>query len=1757
MKRAFLNILLITMMLIGNVSTAAAASANKISSTMPQSPLASGPIVVSSVNFNDSTPGTWTQSGNPTLAYVSDGQGGQALSITRAADYEGIQSPTGLLAADIQYTFSMRAMLAAGGPASTDIRFVVKPNYNWVANTTINATGWTTITGTYTLPAGVDPATSQVYIGSTDQTGPYTILIDDILITHPPLPIVVSSVNFNDSTPGTWTQSGNPTLAYVSDGQGGQALSITRAADYEGIQSPTGLLAADIQYTFSMRAMLAAGGPASTDIRFVVKPNYNWVANTTINATGWTTITGTYTLPAGVDPATTQVYIGSTDQTGPYTILIDDILITHPPLPITISSVNFNDSTPGTWTQSGNPTLAYISDGQGGQALSITRAADYEGIQSPSALLEASVEYTFSMRAMLAAGGPATTDIRFVVKPNYNWVANTTINATGWTTITGTYTLPAGADPATSQVYIGSADQTGPYTILIDDILITKPDTGGGGTGVLDSDCSNGYIALTFDDGPYAGQTDQLIAALDAAHLRATFFDWGQHISGNDSLVQAQLANGWVGNHSWTHTNMTTLDEAQITTELTDTQNALQAITGETPALFRPPYLATNATLQGVEASLGLTEILADVDSQDWNGASTATIVTNVSTANDGDTILMHDNLATTRAAIPGIADFMSDENLCPGMIDPATGNAVAPPAEIVINTNFESGLDGWVVRNSQGAPTVDLTTGEAHSPTHAALVSNRTGQGDGIGHDVTGLMQPGTTYVISAWVKFAAGSPTDMLQLSMRRTNGGADSYDTVSQFSDTPGDVWKQVTATYQMGAADSAFLYFETKWPDGTAAPFLVDDILVQEQGSLDWDPSLTPLKDTVSFPVGVAIDSRETTGAPAGLLQHHFDQFTPENHMKPEAWYDTNKTFRIHPEAKAMMDFAAANGIRVYGHTLLWHNQTPDWFFQHDDGSPLTNSPADQTILSTRLHDHIFNVAQTLSTMYGDFGSATNPLVAFDVVNEVISDQAETDGLRRSTYYNILGPSYIDDAFTWANQAFNIDHAAVGVTHPIALTINDYNTELPDKRARLHTLVADLLNRNIPVDTVGHQFHTSLSTPVQSFDDAITAFEDLPVKQVVSELDVMTGIPINNAKLIEQGYYYRDAFRIFRAHAANIFSVTSWGLYDARSWRSDNAPLLFDGQLTAKPAYVGAVDDTLPARIRTALVFQADVPLAAGATSALEWQKLRLYDVGNKFSFQLRWESDHLSVFVDAQDATLQAADKLTFTVGSNTYTFNRDATGDVSGVVAEVSGGWKAVVHLPLSAAQQDDEVQFDIALTDGADTLGWNDPGATGTLTLVEPLSYLEVAGIGNDSAPAIDGSVDAVWALADTVSTGKQTSGSNTASADVKTLWKGNTLYLLAHVHDAVLDATASDPWQKDSVEIYVDAGNYKNGVYRPDDTQIRINYQNQTSFGAGDIAAQQARLVSATSLVGDGYIVEASISLLTEGGVNTFHGLDFQVNDAASGARVGIRNWADPTNAGYLNTSHWGVGQLIAAIETATVTPTVTPTIVASSTPTVTSTRTPTPTKTPTGTPTKTATPTRTRTPTFGTATIYSLGAQDGWVLETGENDKTGGSLDSVATTIRLGDDIAKRQYRSVLSFQTGSAIPDTAVITNITFKLTKNAVVGGGDPLSLFHGFMIDLKTGTFGMAVLENTDFQKAASGNYGPFTPALVSNVYSMDLTSAGAKINLLSTNGGLTQIRLRFRLDDNNDAIANYLSLYSGNALGTSRPQLVIKYYVP
>lgn len=1171
-----------------------------------------------------------------------------------------------------------------------------------------------------------------------------------------------------------------------------------------------------------------------------------------------------------------------------------------------IWSVDFNSSSTGDWSQSGGDgsTLTYVPDPDNASntVLAVARTADYVGVQSPAGVLVPGTVYNVSMKVRLADPAAGAASFRFVGKPGYDWIANTDgVTGTAWTTVSGAYTVPAGADQSQVQLYIGTgaasvAGET--YAYLVDDINVTTE-----GAPTDPNACVPGVTAI--HEAGFETSTDSW------GGRGATVGESTESRTGAKSLAVTGRTSGWNG----AALDVSTLfDKGSYTvTAWVKLPAGAAATTGINMGVNQPgasneyPWLGSRLTV-GADTWVQLT----------------GTYVVDEATP---PTSLYFESESATQ-------DFLIDDVT---ITTDVVCNVGPEPGSIAISTDFEEGLDGWGPRdNGTGAPTVAITTADVHAGAQAALVSARTSQGSGIGFDVTKVLEPGATYELTAWLKFAQ-TPTEDIWLTLQNTasEGASTTYQTLAQFTGMSAGEWVQVSATFTMPATIDALLYFETAYDGrntGNTSSFAIDDILVKvPEPAIVQD--LPPLKDAVPFPLGVAIDSRETTGASADLLLKHFNQITPENFMKPEAWYDADGNWAPKSaEIDSLMDFAADNNIRLYGHVLVWHSQTPDWFFEHSDGTPLTNSEADKQLLRDRMRTHINNVAEYLADGWGPFGSETNPLVAFDVVNEVIDDgSAYSDGMRRSRWYQVLGEEFVDLAFEYANEAFNDTYAAPSATHPVTLFINDYNTEQAGKRARYLALIDRALDRGAPIDGIGHQFHLNLSIPVSTLEDALTDASRLGLKQAVTEFDVTTGTPESRAKFIDQGYYYRDAFAIFRDHNDELFSVTVWGLIDSRSWRdSSGGPLVFDDGLQAKPAYYGIVDSEdapLPDRLRTADVFAGTVPITAAGVDAPAWSELPLKAIERTGAFQLRWAPDHLTAYVTVDDPGAGASDEVTFTVGENTYTVTRSGTGDVPVAVKERSGGYELVASLPLDpAGTEGANVSFDVSVAGAsAAKVGWNSPGVLGTLTLVEALSTVKIPQA--SSVPVIDGIKDAVWSEATNVKTLKQVSGTNGAIGTFHLLWKGSNLYIYAEIADSTIDVTGSDPWTQDSVEIYVDPGNVKNGSYRYDDTQVRINAFNAVSFGTGDEAFQAGRVSSAAVRGADGYVIEAAISLLDSSGLGTFHGVDFQVNDAANGARSSIRNWADPTGAGYQSTARWGVGELVKGAEPPVVDPTPDP--------------------------------------------------------------------------------------------------------------------------------------------------------------------------------------------------------------------------------------
>lgn len=189
----------------------------------------------------------------------------------------------------------------------------------------------------------------------------------------------------------------------------------------------------------------------------------------------------------------------------------------------------------------------------------------------------------------------------------------------------------------------------------------------------------NGYVGITFDDGP-TSNTATLVNLLKQNSLTpVTWFNWGQRVSGNPSLIAQELSVGQVQNHSNTHPHMSGYTSQQVTNELSAANTAIQNAGAPKPTLYRAPYGELNNTIRQAASSLGLFAMTWDVDSGDWNGASTAAIVSANNQLQNGQVILMHDGYANTNNAIAQIAANLRARNLCPGRIDPSTGRAVAP----------------------------------------------------------------------------------------------------------------------------------------------------------------------------------------------------------------------------------------------------------------------------------------------------------------------------------------------------------------------------------------------------------------------------------------------------------------------------------------------------------------------------------------------------------------------------------------------------------------------------------------------------------------------------------------------------------------------------------------------------------------------------------------------------------------------------------------------------------------------------------------------------------------------------------------------------------------------------------------------------------------------------------------------------------------------------------------------------------------------
>ena len=321
----------------------------------------------------------------------------------------------------------------------------------------------------------------------------------------------------------------------------------------------------------------------------------------------------------------------------------------------------------------------------------------------------------------------------------------------------------------------------------------------------------------------------------------------------------------------------------------------------------------------------------------------------------------------------------------------------------------------------------------------------------------------------------------------------------------------------------------------------------------------------------FPIGVAVNSHNIHGPEQALILKEFNSITPENDMKMGPIHPSRDRYDF-AAADSIVAFARLHGLKVRGHNLCWHEQAPDWLFKDARGGPVTKDT-----LFARLRSHIETVV----------GRYQKDIYAWDVVNEAISDDS-TELLRKSPWLSICGPSFIDSAFWYAHEA---DPQA-------ELYYNDYNAVRPEKAKRIYTLLKGLKERGVPVTGVGIQAHWSIYGPTEAqLRAALDLFKRLDLKVQITELDVSIFPWEKNRRALlpkdavvykgtledKQIAFYKMIFRVFREYRDLITSVTFWNVADKDTWLNHypvegrkNYPLLFDSELSRKPAYRAVTD-----------------------------------------------------------------------------------------------------------------------------------------------------------------------------------------------------------------------------------------------------------------------------------------------------------------------------------------------------------------------------------------------------------------------------------------------------------------------------------------------------------------------------------------------------------------------------------------------------
>jgi len=729
--------------------------------------------------------------------------------------------------------------------------------------------------------------------------------------------------------------------------------------------------------------------------------------------------------------------------------------------------------------------------------------------------------------------------------------------------------------------------------------------------------------------------------------------------------------------------------------------------------------------------------------------------------------------------------------------------------------------------------------------------------------------------------------------------------------------------------------------------------------------DWKTSVTESLGNDSIAGTAIMLSEISDDTLMELVEKHFNAVTFGNELKPDALFNyqidgnsvPTKTITFEGEelqvpvvndAGDSLDFSRADAmadkilewnkvhpdqkIRIRGHVLVWHSQTQEWFFH--ENYDITQPYVNKETMNRRLEWFI-------SSVFGHyFGTAANGkydglFYGWDVVNEaVIGNTYRTDkvsaaeslseirhGNNSSWWHVYESNEFIINAFKYANEY---------APKNVELYYNDFGETDNTKCEGIVKLINDVKSADgTRLDAFGMQAHYNVDGfSAAQFKSVAKKYAQAAGKVQLTELDFKASSTYDGTAATKESEYTKmaychknlyEAIKALKAEGANVSGITVWGVIEPNSWlhsQSDlgggasgsaQCPLLFDGNYKAKPAYWAYVDASkLQPAIQKVTITEAKDGNIAGETYTIDQGAVQA-------EFIPVWDADGLTVQVKVKDTTVNDADAVTVYVDPD------NSASDITPhkvtvartAAAAIAGGYQATVKVSMKGLKVAQQISLDVVVNNDGETGSFND--LTGKQESSSKYYAVATMKPGIEKIPygtiSVDADADAAWGNA--VNIPLTINKGSEASANAKVLWDDDNLYVYATVKDAVLDKTGAQTHEQDSLEVFIDEDNGKTASYGEDDKQYRINYNNEQSFNGKKCLAENVK--SATKTIDGGYVVEAAFKWTDIKPANGAKiGLEFQINDAKGGKRIGTLSWYDETGMGWSGSNVYGTVEL-----------------------------------------------------------------------------------------------------------------------------------------------------------------------------------------------------------------------------------------------------